>query len=85
MKVRIKPKPDKRQQEMIHEECRKEFYKLLGHYNRSAAIQILYILHFEFGFGDKRLEKFSDLLATTKNTELITVTEKRRNCCFSEK
>lgn len=63
MRVRINQKPTSKQKEIIEEECRKEFYRLLESYNHQAAIQVLYILHFDFGFGEKRLEKFSDLLS----------------------
>lgn len=67
MRVRINPKPTPKQKEIIEEECRKEFYNLLGDYNKQVAVQILYILHFEYGWGMKRLERFSDLLADMQN------------------
>lgn len=35
---------------------------LLDKYNYDAALQVLHILHFEFGFGEKRLQKFANCL-----------------------
>jgi galactokinase len=51
-----------KQDKLIKRECRKEFYKLLDLYNREAAVQVLHILHFDFGFGEKRLQRFADKL-----------------------
>lgn len=40
----------------------KAFQNLLDRYNYDAALQVLHILHFEFGWGEKRLQKFADCL-----------------------
>ena len=55
-------RPSAKQDKLIKQECRKEFAKLLDQYNREAAIQVLHILHFDFGFGEKRLYRFADKL-----------------------
>lgn len=55
-------RPSAKQEKLIKQECRKEFAKLLDQYNREAAIQVLHILHFDFGFGEKRLYRFADKL-----------------------
>lgn len=39
-----------------------EFNELLERYNRDALLQFLYVLHFEFGFGQQRLQKAADSL-----------------------
>ena len=41
----------------VKEDISKQFTKLLDKYNYDAALQIIHILHFEFGFGEKRLQK----------------------------
>lgn len=46
----------------VQEDIKKQFIKLLDTYNYDAACQILHILHFEFGWGEKRLQKFADCL-----------------------
>lgn len=61
MKCFIK-RPTAKQDKLIKQECRKEFYKLLDQYNRESAIQVLHILHFDFGFGEQRLCRFVDKL-----------------------
>ena len=48
---------------VIEQESLKQFDKLLDEYNRQVALQVLHILHFDFGFGQQRLKKFSDKLA----------------------
>ena len=55
-------RPTAKQDKLIKQECRKEFAKLLNQYNRESAIQVLHILHFDFGFGEKRLYRFADKL-----------------------
>lgn len=62
MKARLKSEPNKKQKAIIEDECRKEFKKLLNGYNRHAVIQMIHILHFEFGFGEKRLKQFCEKL-----------------------
>lgn len=64
MKVRINNnQPNAAQRKALYQECVKEFDKLLADYNRQVALQVLYILHFEEGYGQKRLKRFSDRLA----------------------
>jgi hypothetical protein len=46
----------------VKEDIRKQFIKMIDTYNYDAACQILHILHFEFGWGQKRLQQFSDSL-----------------------
>lgn len=55
-------RPSAKQDKLIKQECRKEFYKLLDQYNRESALQVLHILHFDFGFGEQRLYRFVDKL-----------------------
>lgn len=64
MKVRINNnQPTATQRKALKAECVKEFDKLLSLYNRQVALQVLYILRFKCGFGQKRLKRFSDWLA----------------------
>lgn len=46
----------------VKDDIKKQFTKLLDTYNKDAALQVIHILHFEFGFGEKRLQKFADCL-----------------------
>jgi hypothetical protein len=46
----------------VKEDIRKQFVRLLDTYNYEAAMQVLHILHFEFGFGEKRLQQFAESL-----------------------
>ena len=63
MRVRINNnQPTATQRKALKQECVKEFDKLLSLYNRQVALQVLYILRFDYGFGQKRLERFSDAL-----------------------
>lgn len=63
MKVRInKNEPTAEQRKVLRGEVKKEFNKLIGMYNHDTAIQVLHILHFDFGFGKQRLQKFADKL-----------------------
>ena len=61
-----------KQDKLIKQECRKEFYKLLDLYNREAAIQVIHILHYDFGFGEKRLMKFADKLGEMQQNQKET-------------
>lgn len=64
MKVRINNnQPTATQRKALRQECVKEFDKLLELYNKQVALQVLYILRFDFGWGQKRLKQFSDKLA----------------------
>lgn len=64
MKVRINNnQPNSAQRKALRNECVKEFDKLLALYNKQVALQVLYILRFDFNFGQQRLKQFSDRLA----------------------
>lgn len=63
MKVRLnKEQPTSAQRKALRAECVKEFNELLSRYNHQVAAQILYILRFDYGFGQERLKKFADKL-----------------------
>lgn len=63
MKVRInREEPTAAQRRALKNEVKKEFDKLLGLYNKEVALQVLHILHFDFGFGQSRLQKFAEKL-----------------------
>lgn len=71
MKVRINNNtPNATQRKALRAECVKEFDKLLADYNRQVALQVLYILRFDFGFGQERLRRFSDKLAEMQITTI---------------
>lgn len=71
MKVRINNnQPNAAQRKALRSECVKEFDKLLADYNRQVALQVLYILRFDFGFGQERLKRFSDKLAEMQITTI---------------
>lgn len=72
MKVRINNQsPTAVQRKALRAECVKEFDKLLEQYNRQVALQVLYILRFDYGFGQKRLEVFSRKLGKMQ-TDTVT-------------
>jgi hypothetical protein len=65
MKVRLnKNEPNAAQRKVLKQECKKEFFNLLEMYNKQVSLQIMHILHFDFGFGKKRLRKFFEKLKT---------------------
>lgn len=59
MKARI---PGGNLSKSVKNDIAKQFYLLLDKYNYEASVQVIHILHFEFGFGEKRLKKFAELL-----------------------
>lgn len=59
MKARI---PGGNLSRSVKDDIAKQFTLLLDRYNYDAALQVLHILHFEFGFGEKRLQRFADCL-----------------------
>lgn len=65
------------QRKALHQECFKEFSKLLSAYNREVALQVLHILRFDFGFGQDRLKRFADKLEKmqTKTVDRYEVKE----------
>ena len=71
MKVRINnDKPTKQQKKALRQECVKEFDKLLETYNKQVALQVLHILRFKCGYGQKRLKRFSNWLAEMQITTI---------------
>lgn len=59
MKVRLnRNQPNQAQKKVLKEECRREFHNLLENYNKQVALQVMHILHFDYGFGEKRLRQF---------------------------
>ena len=55
-----KNNPNAAQKKALRIEVQKEFNKLLDRYNRDANLMLLNVLHFQFGFGQKRLQQFLD-------------------------
>lgn len=53
-----KKKPNAAQTKALEEMARKEFFGQVEDYNKMVVIQIMHILHFDFGFGKKRLSDF---------------------------
>lgn len=63
MKVRINNnQPNAEQRKALKQQVAIEFEKLLKQYNHDTAMQVLHILHFDFGFGQSRLQRFADKL-----------------------
>lgn len=62
MKCRAGSKLNSKQHDVIRKEVAAEFDRQIARFNRDAATQVLHILHFDFGFGMKRLERFADKL-----------------------
>lgn len=46
----------------VKDDIKKQFVRMIDKYNYDAALQVLHILHFEFGFGEKRLQQFANCL-----------------------
>ena len=71
MKVRLNPnRPNSKQKRALKEECRKEFHNLLKTYNKQVALQVMHILHFDYGFGEKRLMDFFKKLKAMQNRHI---------------
>ena len=63
MRVRINNnQPNAEQRKALKQQVAIEFNKLLERYNHDTAMQVLHILHFDFGFGQSRLQRFADKL-----------------------
>ena len=56
------PKLTAKEMKAVREECQRQFDELLKGYNRQVALQLLHVLHFDYGFGQQRLETFSKRL-----------------------
>jgi hypothetical protein len=71
MKVRLNPnKPNSKQKRVLKEECRREFYNLLETYNKQVSLQIMHILHFDYGWGEKRLRQFFEKLKAMQSRHI---------------
>lgn len=68
MKVRL-PKTNKKQNEIIKEAVTEEMNTQIDRFIENMTMQMLYVLHFKFGFGQKRLEQFAQFL-TAQQGEL---------------
>lgn len=55
-------RPNSAQRRALKQMVETEFNELLEKYNRQANLQYLYVLHFTFGFGQKRLQQAADAL-----------------------
>lgn len=66
-----KNEPTAAQRKALRQECVKEFDALLANYNKQAAIQVLHILRFDYGFGHKRLKEFSDRLKALQDRTTV--------------
>lgn len=63
MRVRLnRNQPNSQQKKALKQQCKHEFFLLLENYNKQVALQVMYILHFKYGFGKKRLREFFELL-----------------------
>ena len=58
MNVRLNKQPTAKQRKELKKECKNEFFHLLELYNKQVSLQIMHTLHFDFGFGEKRLNAF---------------------------
>lgn len=56
------PKLTAKEMKAVREECQRQFDELLNVYNRQVVLQLLHVLHFEYGFGQQRLETFAKRL-----------------------
>lgn len=60
MKVRIyNNQPNAAQRKVLRAECVKEFDTLLENFNHDVMVQLLYLFHFKYGFGQKRLKQLN--------------------------
>ena len=60
--MRARPQDGVNLSKKVKDDIAKQFYKHLDKYNYDASVQVMHILHFEFGFGEKRLKRFAELL-----------------------
>lgn len=45
------PKLTAKEMKAVREECQRQFDELLRVYNRQVVLQLLHVLHFEYGLG----------------------------------
>lgn len=61
MRVRINNNtPTAAQRKIIRQECVKEFGTLLEDFNRDVMVQLIYLFHFKYNYGQKRLENLTN-------------------------
>ena len=61
MRVRLnRNEPNAAQRKALRIECVKEFDRLLKNFNHDVMVQILYLFHFKYGYGEKRLTQLTD-------------------------
>lgn len=58
-----KTEPNAAQRKALRGEVVKEFDTLLENFNRDVMVQLLYLFHFKYGFGEKRLKQLNDDIA----------------------
>ena len=77
MSTVYKNQPNSGQRRALKKQCEEDFFKLLEGYNRQVALQIMHILHFNFGFGEKRLKRFFQKLKEMQafNIERYEITD----------
>ncbi len=61
------PKLTAKEMKAVREECQRQFDELIDEFNRQVVLQLLHVLHFEYGFGQQRLEAFARRLKTMQN------------------
>lgn len=66
MKCRL-PKTSKKQDKIIHDAVKQEMDEQLDFIINNMTLQMIYVLHFKFGFGQKRLEQFAEFLNNAQN------------------
>ncbi len=62
--------PNANQKKVLNQECERVFHKYLEQYNKMVILQIMHILHFDFGFGKKRLKRFFSKLKEMQNRHI---------------
>lgn len=64
MNCRIyKNEPNSAQRRVLRNEVAKEFDKLLENFNHDVMVQMLYLFHFKYGYGKKRLAQLNKDIA----------------------
>lgn len=72
------PKLTAKEMKAVREECQRQFDELIDGFNRQAVLQLLHVLHFEYGFGQQRLGTFASRLKDMQ-TELRATYELSEN------
>ena len=58
-----KCEPNAAQRKVLRGEVIKEFDTLLENFNHDVMVQLLYLFHFKYGFGQKRLKQLNKDIA----------------------